>query len=90
MDLKKGTMDFRYPPGKAEWTRAGVEDKTVEGVASLTALENLMLKENGSAPGKIPNGNAFKSLRIIRKGEDIGCVFDVRTKYYHQHYNNKD
>jgi hypothetical protein len=87
MDKAKGTLDFRYPPGSAEWTRAGVADLTVEGVASLTALENLLLKEDGRAPIKIPNGNAWKTVRIIRKGEDLGCVFDLRVKYYHQHYS---
>jgi hypothetical protein len=87
IDKLNGTLDFRYPPGTAEWTRTGVDDLTIEGVASLTAFENLLLKEDGRGPAKIPNGNAWKTLRVIRKGEDLGCVFDLRIKYYHQHYS---
>ncbi|KAF8539095.1 Asx homology domain-containing protein [Trichophaea hybrida] len=81
----EGTLDFSYPPGTAEWTRAGVADKTTENVVSLTALEALLLKEDGRAPEKLPNGNAFKTIRVIRKGEDIGCVFDVRAKFWGQY-----
>lgn len=83
-------MDFSYPPGTAEWTRDGIADKTVENVASLTALEALLLKEDGRAPEKLPNGNAFKTIRVIRKGEDIGCMFDVRAKFWGQYLKDEE
>ncbi|KAA8896316.1 Asx homology domain-containing protein [Sphaerosporella brunnea] len=86
LDTETGTLSFRYPPGKAEWSREGVEDRVANAVASLNAFEALLLKEDGRAPERIPHGNAWKSLRVIRKGEDIGCIFDLRVKYYHQHY----
>lgn len=89
MEADDGSMDFTYPPGTAEWTRAGVPDKTVAGVVSLTALETLLLREDARAPEKLPNGNAFKTIRVIRRGEDIGCVFDVRAKFWAQYLKDR-
>lgn len=78
-------MTFTYPPGQNEWEREGIENKTVSNVISVTALETTLCREDGRAPEKLPNGNAFKTIRVLRKGEDIGCVFDLRARFYHQY-----
>jgi len=89
MDPENGTLDFSYAPGVAEWHKDNVPDKTIEKVMSLQALETLLCKESGRAPEKLPNGNAWKSIRVVRKGEDIGCIFDIRVKYYDQYYGKR-
>lgn len=86
MDKKAGRLTFDYPPGAAEWHKDDVADKTVENVASLQALQDLLCKESGKAPEKLPNGNAWKTIRVIRKGEDIGCIFEIRVKFHDQYY----
>lgn len=63
---------------------------TITGVCSLTALETALLRENDRTPRPLPNGNAFKTIRVIRNKEDIGCVFDVRVKFYEQYFAEKD
>jgi hypothetical protein len=78
-------MTFTYPPGTNEWEKAGVENRLIKNVDSMTMLENALIKEDGRVQGRIPNGNAFKTMRIIRKGEDLGSVFDVRAKFYQQY-----
>lgn len=83
-------MGFSYPPGRNEWEKKDVENKIIDKVDSMTKLENAMMKEDGRAPNPIPNGNAFKTMRIIRKGEDIGSIFDVRAKFYQQYLKSED
>jgi hypothetical protein len=58
MVLSTSAIPRAGPSGLAE-----VDDLTIEGVASLTAFENLLLKEDGCAPAKIPFGNAWKTLQ---------------------------
>ncbi|KAI9019585.1 hypothetical protein CLU79DRAFT_757989 [Phycomyces nitens] len=44
-----------------------------------TALETKILDENGKvSKDKRPNGNAFKSIRLVRDGKDLGRLFDIR------------
>jgi hypothetical protein len=83
-------LSFSYPPGEAEWKCSGAQNKEIRGVLSLGALETVLIQENGNHKGKIPHGNAFKSIRVIRKGEDIGCVFDIRAKFYWQYLAKDD
>jgi len=90
MDKKAGTLNFTYPVGAAEWHKDDVADKSVENVLSLQALETLLCMESGKAPEKLPNGNAWKTIRVIRNGEDIGCTFDIRVKYHAQYYSDMD
>lgn len=87
MGKEEGTLNFSYPPGTAEWHTDDVPDKIIKNVMSLQALETLLCKENGTGPERLPNGNAWKTIRIVRKGEDIGCIFDQRVKYYNDYYN---
>ncbi|TGZ81030.1 hypothetical protein EX30DRAFT_395854 [Ascodesmis nigricans] len=84
------TLSFTYPAGTAEWELGDVVNKTIEGVVNITALENTLCREHPDVPEKIPNGNAFKTIRIIRKGEDIGCVFDLRSRFYYQYLKGEE
>ncbi|KAL0082193.1 hypothetical protein J3Q64DRAFT_1722193 [Phycomyces blakesleeanus] len=44
-----------------------------------TALETKILDENGEvSKDRRPNGNAFKSIRLFRDGNDLGRLFDIR------------
>lgn len=78
-------MDFSFPPGTHEIENVDRENVVMEKVLSMGALENRMIREDGRIEGKIPNGNAIKSIRIVRKGEDIGSVFELRAKFYGQY-----
>jgi hypothetical protein len=55
----------------------------IGGIENPTTLETKLLDEDGRIPkSQRPNGNAFKSIRIIRKNEDIGSLFDVRMSAF--------
>ena len=60
-----------------------MEPLVLEGIENPTTLETKLLDEDGRIPkSQRPNGNAFKSIRIIRKNEDIGSLFDVRMSAF--------
>jgi len=48
-----------------------------------TSLETKILDLDNRVPkDKRPNGNAFKSLKLVRGGDDLGRLFDVRREYF--------
>ncbi|KAI9313292.1 hypothetical protein BX666DRAFT_2020762 [Dichotomocladium elegans] len=55
-------------------------DKEIfEDFETPTALETKILDRHGKvSKDKRPNGNAFKSIRLIRDGKDLGRLFDIR------------
>ncbi|CAO0801050.1 unnamed protein product [Mucor circinelloides] len=55
-------------------------DKEIfEDFETPTALETKILDHHGKVTkDKRPNGNAFKSIRLIRGGKDMGRLFDIR------------
>jgi len=67
-----------------------MENKEVRDVLSLGALETLLIQESGKYEGKISQGKAYKSIRVIRNSEDVGSVFDIRAKFYWQYIAKED
>ncbi|CEP16925.1 hypothetical protein [Parasitella parasitica] len=54
-------------------------DEIFEDFETPTALETKILDHHGKVTkDKRPNGNAFKSIRLIRAGKDMGRLFDIR------------
>lgn len=83
------SLTFSYPPGKLQVSTDNKPDKVISGVVSAGALETLLCKEDGRAPSKLPNGNAFKTFRIRRNDQDIGSLFDVRMEFYAKYISPK-
>jgi hypothetical protein len=55
----------------------------IANIENPTALETKLLDIDGKVQkSERPNGNAFKSIRIIRGSEDIGSLFDVRMSAF--------
>ncbi|KAI9470880.1 MAG: hypothetical protein EXX96DRAFT_586061 [Benjaminiella poitrasii] len=56
-----------------------LDDGIFEDFETPTALETKILDHHGKVTkDKRPNGNAFKSIRLIRDGKDMGRLFDIR------------
>lgn len=56
-----------------------LDDEIFEDFETPTALETKILDHHGKvAKDKRPNGNAFKSIRLLRSGKDMGRLFDIR------------
>jgi hypothetical protein len=56
-----------------------LDNQVFEDFETPTALETKILDHHGEvARDKRPNGNAFKSIRLIRNGKDLGRLFDIR------------
>ncbi|ORX47170.1 hypothetical protein DM01DRAFT_1293010 [Hesseltinella vesiculosa] len=56
-----------------------LDDQIFEDFETPTALETKILDQHGKVSrDRRPNGNAFKSIRLIRNGKDLGRLFDIR------------
>ncbi|CDS11321.1 hypothetical protein LRAMOSA03584 [Lichtheimia ramosa] len=56
-----------------------LDNEIFEDFETPTALETKILDRHGKiTKDKRPNGNAFKSIRLIRDGKDLGRLFDIR------------
>jgi hypothetical protein len=79
IDKNSFSLAFNCPSGTAEYLRSGFDPVVIDEVENPTALETRILDEDGRiAKSNRPNGNAFKSIRVVRRSEDIGSLFDVR------------
>lgn len=60
-----------------------IENDIFRDLETPTSLETKILDHVGTVPkDKRPNGNAFKSLKLFRGGEDLGRLFDIRKDYF--------
>ena len=83
IDKNSFSLTFTCPPRTAEYIGAGLQPVVISDVENPSALETRLLDEDGRiARSKRPNGNAFKSIRVIRRSEDIGSLFDVRMSAF--------
>lgn len=56
-----------------------LDDEIFTDFETPTALETKILDHHGKVTkDKRPNGNAFKSIRLVRDGKDMGRLFDIR------------
>lgn len=56
-----------------------LDNQIFEDFETPTALETKILDQHGKvSKDKRPNGNAFKSIRLLRNGKDLGRLFDIR------------
>ena len=55
-------------------------DTITYSIRNLGALETKILNVDGRVKD-VPNGNAWKTFRLIRHNQDLGSLFDVRDKY---------
>ncbi|RUS17163.1 hypothetical protein BC937DRAFT_90325 [Endogone sp. FLAS-F59071] len=60
-----------------------IDNDIFRDLETPTSLETKILDHVGTVPkDKRPNGNAFKSLKLFRGGEDLGRLFDIRKDYF--------
>ncbi|KAI8079669.1 uncharacterized protein B0P05DRAFT_541525 [Gilbertella persicaria] len=63
-----------------------LDEEIFEDFETPTALETKILDHHGKVTkDKRPNGNAFKSIRLIRAGKDLGRLFDIRKDGFGDH-----
>jgi hypothetical protein len=83
IDNKTFSLSFACPPKKEEYIKPDSKQVIIEKIESPSTLESKLLDEDGRiSRSNRPNGNAFKSIRIIRGGQDIGSLFDVRMSAF--------
>ncbi|CAG8510224.1 12137_t:CDS:2 [Ambispora leptoticha] len=64
-------------------TTDNLTNETPIAITKITSLETKVLDDDGRVGKKQrPNGNAYKSFRVIRAGYDLGTIFALRSEYY--------
>jgi len=83
VDPETFSLTFSCPSGEDEYVRTGVQPIEIQGIENPTTLETRLLDEDARIKRlDRPNGNAYKTIRIIRGNEDIGSLFDVRMSAF--------
>lgn len=68
------------PPKQHKFSKQAA-DIILKDVSGPQKVETMMIQEDGRVK-HIPNGNAWKSLRILRNNQDLGTLWDIREAYY--------
>ncbi|CAG8536258.1 2114_t:CDS:2 [Paraglomus brasilianum] len=56
-----------------------------DDIVKPTALETQIIDEDGRVPkDRRPNGNAFRSIKLIRNGKNLGSLFHIRKEYFYK------
>lgn len=78
-------MRCRFAAGERIIPKGNDEDIIRADVAGPESLGKIAIDINGGLKGqRLPNGNAWKVIRLIRKNQDLGTVWDVRQAVHFQ------
>ena len=78
-------MRCRFAAGERIIPKGNDEDIIRIDVAGPESLGKIAIDINGGLKGqRLPNGNAWKVIRLIRKNQDLGTVWDVRQAVHFQ------
>lgn len=84
-DRKTFALSFSVPAGTDTHILREGNAVNIQNVTTPTTFETLLLDEDKRVKSsERPNGNAFKCFRIMRNGEDIGSLWDVRGRAFGQ------
>ena len=79
-DWSSQVISKRGPLVEQQESSAPSPKSTTYRLHTLTALETKICNVDGRVTD-LPNGNAWKTFRLIRQNQDLGSLFDVRDKY---------
>lgn len=78
-------MSFSFPPGDVLRATAGVENKTISGLASLQSIEAVLCREARGVDEMLPVGDTFRTVHIVRGGQELGTVWELRAGFWKQY-----
>ncbi|KAG9284603.1 hypothetical protein G9A89_004645 [Geosiphon pyriformis] len=77
-----GTMHVN---GNLHGSKKKMKGEITWKITKLSSLETKVLDDDGQIPkNRRPNGNANKSFRVHRNGNDLGSIFALRSEYYNK------
>jgi hypothetical protein len=65
------------PPGQHKFSK-GDEDIITDQINSPESLGTKVVETDGRITGRIPNGNSWKTIRVLRSNQDLGTLWDIR------------
>lgn len=85
VDMENGLLSFSYPPGRHQSATEELRDGEVMQVTppldNPTPLLVAMMREDGRVPADERMSNAWKLVRVYRRNQDLGALFDIRESH---------
>lgn len=76
---KKPLLKLRYARGLAVTPKGNDEDLICDDIVSPEAMNKGAIAAQGTLKGAhIPNGNSWKVIRLERRNQDLGTLWDIR------------
>ncbi|KAG5518628.1 hypothetical protein PMAC_002597 [Pneumocystis sp. 'macacae'] len=83
IDESTHSLTFLCPSSTNIYFMEGDPGISISNITTPTMLETQILDIDGrTAHSERPNGNAWKSIRVQRRGQDMGTLFEVRMKAF--------
>ncbi|OBT67260.1 hypothetical protein VE03_02651 [Pseudogymnoascus sp. 23342-1-I1] len=73
----KQTLRCSLPPGASKFSK-GDEDIINSEINGPERICKAAIEADGRLKGKPPNGNSWKTVRILRNNQDVGTLWDIR------------
>ncbi|KFY52826.1 hypothetical protein V496_08112 [Pseudogymnoascus sp. VKM F-4515 (FW-2607)] len=73
----KRTLRCSLPPGASKFSK-GDEDIINSEINGPERICKAAIDADGRLKGKPPNGNSWKTVRILRNNQDVGTLWDIR------------
>ena len=85
VDTDTGTLTFKFPPGQHETAKDDYEEGEMEvefqNCDNPTPLLVKMMEKDGRVDANQRMNNAWKLVRIFRRNQDLGALFDLRERH---------
>ncbi|OAF63433.1 hypothetical protein VC83_00329 [Pseudogymnoascus destructans] len=72
----KRVLQCSLPPGASKFSK-GDEDIITE-INGPERMCKAAVEADGRVEGKLPNGNSWKTIRVLRNNQDLGTLWDIR------------
>ncbi|OBT88485.1 hypothetical protein VE02_03485 [Pseudogymnoascus sp. 03VT05] len=72
----KRVLRCSLPPGASKFSK-GDEDIITE-INGPERICKAAVEADGRVKGKLPNGNSWKTVRVLRNNQDLGTLWDIR------------
>ncbi|KFY33544.1 hypothetical protein V494_07505 [Pseudogymnoascus sp. VKM F-4513 (FW-928)] len=73
----KRTLRCSLPPGNSKFSK-GDEDIINSEINGPERICKAAIEADGRLKGKPPNGNSWKTVRVLRNNQDLGTLWDIR------------
>ncbi|OBT58473.1 hypothetical protein VE04_01514 [Pseudogymnoascus sp. 24MN13] len=72
----KRVLRCSLPPGASKFSKG--DDDIITEINGPERICKAAVEADGRVKGKLPNGNSWKTVRVLRNNQDLGTLWDIR------------